>query len=96
MLRRYRENLTSLPEQHALSAQSATRLLRLLRLAVILCHRRDSSHQPPFTLQAEDNALSLSLPASWLAANPLTNAELQQEATRQSDMGWPLSIIASE
>ena len=96
LLRRYRENLTSLPEQHALSAQSATRLLRLLRLAVILCHRRDSSHQPPFTLQAEDNALSLSLPASWLVANPLTNAELQQEATRQSDMGWPLSIIASE
>ncbi|KLV07354.1 guanosine polyphosphate pyrophosphohydrolase [Photobacterium aquae] len=96
LLRRYREQLSSLPEQHALSAPSATRLLRLLRLAVILCHRRDHCHQPPFTLDVTDNKLSLTLPASWLAANPLTDAELQQEANRQSDMGWPLTLIASE
>ncbi|KFK48117.1 guanosine polyphosphate pyrophosphohydrolase, partial [Vibrio vulnificus] len=38
--RRYREGLTSLPEQHALSGNSGKRLLRLLRLAVILSHRR--------------------------------------------------------
>ncbi|MGF1727449.1 guanosine-5'-triphosphate,3'-diphosphate diphosphatase [Photobacterium nomapromontoriensis] len=92
LLRRFREQLTSLPEQHALSAPSATRLLRLLRLAVILCHRRDKAQQPPFTLTVEDNTLTLSLPATWLAANPLSNAELQQEAIRQTDMGWPLVI----
>ncbi len=72
LLRRFREQLTSLPEQHALSAQSAARILRLLRLAVILCHRRDHNHQPPFTLTIDDSKLTLALPALWLNANPLT------------------------
>ncbi|MGF1680834.1 guanosine-5'-triphosphate,3'-diphosphate diphosphatase [Photobacterium minamisatsumaniensis] len=92
LLRRFREQLMSMPEQHALSAQSATRILRLLRLAVILCHRRDHQQQPPFSLCASDSKLTLTLPASWLEANPLTDAELQQEATRQTDMGWPLVL----
>lgn len=96
LLRRFREQLTSLPEQHALSAHSAARLLRLLRLAVILCHRRDHTQQPPFSLSVADNTLVLALPAGWLAANPLTCAELQQEATRQTDMGWPLVIEESK
>ena len=96
LLRRYREQLSSLPEQHALPADNATRLLRLLRLAVILCHRRDHHHQPPFTLAASGDTLTLTLPASWLSANPLTKAELQQEATRQSDMGWPMVLNESE
>lgn len=96
LLRRFREQLTSLPEQHALSAQSATRILRLLRLAVILCHRRDHHQQPPFCLSVVDNTLVLALPAHWLAANPLTRAELQQEAIRQTDMGWPLAIESNQ
>ena len=96
LLRRYREQLSGLPEQHALSAHSAARILRLLRLAVILCHRRDHNHQPPFSLAANGNTLTLTLPASWLSANPLTKAELQQEATRQTDMGWPMVIAQSE
>ncbi|GAB6264429.1 guanosine-5'-triphosphate,3'-diphosphate diphosphatase [Photobacterium sp. CCB-ST2H9] len=92
MLRRYRDNLTSLPEQHALPAANAVRILRLLRLAVILCHRRDSQHQPPARLSVDDSQLTLELPQSWLAANPLTDAELHQEAHRQTDLGWPLHI----
>ncbi|OAN16918.1 guanosine-5'-triphosphate,3'-diphosphate pyrophosphatase [Photobacterium jeanii] len=92
LLRRHREQITSLPEQHALSAASATRILRLLRLAIILCHRREHQHQPPTTLTVNDNNLTLSLPSTWLAQNPLTQAELMQEATRQTDMGWPLAI----
>ncbi|MEJ2764374.1 guanosine-5'-triphosphate,3'-diphosphate diphosphatase [Photobacterium sp. MCCC 1A19761] len=95
LLRRFREQLSSLPEQHAVSAQTATRLLRLLRLAVILCHRRDDSNQPPATLAVKDNQLTLTLPAHWLADNPLTRTELQQEANRQTDMGWPLTLIES-
>lgn len=96
LLRRFREQLTSLPEQHALSAQSAARILRLLRLAVILCHRRDHNQQPPFSLSVAENTLVLTLPAAWLLANPLSRVELQQEATRQTDMGWPLVLEKSE
>ncbi len=92
LVRRYRDNLSSVPEQHAISAQSATRILRLLRLAVILCHRRDDQNQPPCEITALNNTLQLTLPLDWLLNNPLTQAELQQEAHRQSDMGWPLSI----
>lgn len=96
LLRRHNGPLTSLPEQHALSAPSAARLLRLLRLAIILCHRRDQTCLPPFSLRMEDNKLTLLLSAKWLINNPLTRSELTQEATRQTDMGWPMVVTAQD
>ena len=95
-VRRYRDTLCSLPEQHALSAQSANRLLRILRLAVILCHRRNEAEQPPYQLNVSGEQLKLTLPRVWLEANPLSRSELEQEAHRQSDLGWPLQIIENE
>ena len=95
IVRRYREQLSSLPEQHALSGQSAKRLLRLLRLAVLITHRRNPDLEPSFTLQTNNEQLTLSLDADWLTENPLTAAELEIEANRQSDMGWPLTIATS-
>ncbi len=92
--RRYREQLTSLPEQHALSGSSAKRVLRLLRLAVILTHRRNPSLEPQVTLSAEGDKLTLRIDAQWLTANPLTAAELELESNRQTDIGWPLTISA--
>ncbi|MDN3678896.1 guanosine-5'-triphosphate,3'-diphosphate diphosphatase [Vibrio tapetis subsp. quintayensis] len=94
LTRRYKEQLSSLPEQHALSGSSAKRVLRLLRLAVLLTHRRSSTLQPVVTLKAEADNLSLCVAKSWLEQNPLTRAELEIEAHRQSDMGWPLTINA--
>lgn len=93
VVRRYREQLTSLPEQHALSATSAKRVLRLLRLAVLLSHRRNSELEPEVSLISEGDKLQLTLSADWLAVNPLTAAELEIEANRQSDIGWPLNIV---
>ncbi len=92
LLRRYRDKITNLPEQYALSATSASRLLRILRLAVILCHRRDESVVPNITLSANDDQLTLTISAQWLVQNPLSSAELQLEATRQTDIGWPLTL----
>lgn len=92
VVRRYREQLTSLPEQYALSGTSAKRLLRLLRLAVLLSHRRCAALEPDVTLTAEDDKLTLRLCGSWLSKHPLTRTELEQEANRQTDIGWPLSI----
>lgn len=94
MVRRYREQLSSLPEQHALSSQSSKRLLRLLRLAVLLTHRRSPSLQPEFELLANDDHLTLKMNPIWLASNPLTQAELEIEANRQSDIGWPLTLTS--
>lgn len=92
LVRRYRDQLSSLPEQHALSGQSCKRLLRLLRLSVLLTHRRSAHLQPEFELQAEGDQLTLKMDAQWLQHNPLTQAELEIEANRQSDIGWPLTL----
>ncbi len=92
--RRYREQLTSLPEQYALSGISGKRVLRLLRLAVLLSHRRCVELEPKVNLIADGDDLILSIEKSWLDANPLTHAELELEANRQTDIGWPLCIEA--
>lgn len=96
LTRRYREQLTSLPEQHALSVTSSKRVLRLLRLAVLLSHRRCVELEPNIVLTAEDDELTLSIDKQWLQVNPLTRAELELEANRQTDMGWPLNIQAND
>lgn len=90
--RRYRETLTSLPEQYALSASSAKRLLRLLRLAVILSHRRQRDLEPEFRLIADGDTLELHIAQAWLDTHPLTKAELELEINRQTDIGWPLTL----
>lgn len=92
--RRYREQLTSLPEQHAVSGSSAKHILRLLRLAVLFTHRRNPALEPNIALTSEGDKLTLTIDAKWLEANPLTSAELEIEANRQSDIGWPLVVIA--
>ncbi len=90
--RRYRDTLTAMPEQHALSANSGKRMLRLLRLAVIISHRRQPDLEPEFTLSAEGDNLTLTIAPQWLATHPLTKAELELEANRQTDIGWPLTL----
>lgn len=92
IVRRYREQLTSLPEQYALSGTSGKRVLRLLRLAVLLSHRRSPALEPMVELSAQEDKLTLTLDGEWLAKNPLTRTELELEANRQTDIGWPLSI----
>jgi len=92
LARRYREQLTSLPEQHAVSGTSSKRILRLLRLAILLSHRRNPDLEPQVKLSAEGDKLTLLIAQPWLDANPLTAAELEIEANRQTDIGWPLSI----
>jgi exopolyphosphatase/guanosine-5'-triphosphate,3'-diphosphate pyrophosphatase len=94
MARRYRDQLTSLPEQHAVSTSSAKRMLRLLRLSVLLTHRRNPQLEPAVDLESHDDKLTLSIDAKWLESNPLTAAELEIEANRQTDIGWPLQVIA--
>jgi exopolyphosphatase/guanosine-5'-triphosphate,3'-diphosphate pyrophosphatase len=93
--RRYRDTLSALPEQHAISALSAKRVLRLLRLAVILSHRRQRCLEACCRLTAEKETLTLTISQQWLTNNPLTKSELEIEANRQTDMGWPLIIQAN-
>ncbi|MCK8079196.1 guanosine-5'-triphosphate,3'-diphosphate diphosphatase [Vibrio sp. 1CM2L] len=95
LTRRYREQLTSLPEQHAISGTSSKRILRILRLAILLTHRRNPDLEPQVTLTANGDNLTLTIDKQWLASNPLTAAELEIESNRQTDIGWPLTIAES-
>ena len=95
LARRYREQLTSLPEQHAVSGTSSKRILRILRLAILLTHRRTPELEPKVQLTTESDNLTLTISKQWLQDNPLTAAELEIESNRQTDIGWPL-IIAEQ
>ncbi|GAL13462.1 guanosine-5'-triphosphate,3'-diphosphate pyrophosphatase [Vibrio astriarenae] len=43
-------------------------------------------------IKSDGEALTLNINHAWLEANPLTAAELEIEANRQTDIGWPLAI----
>jgi exopolyphosphatase / guanosine-5'-triphosphate,3'-diphosphate pyrophosphatase len=70
------ERLQALPK---VWHQSALRLMILLRFAVLLNRSRSSKPLPVFSLLVEDNGLQLRFPPDWLAANPLTVADLDRE-----------------
>lgn len=84
--------LAPLQQQGAIDPKLAILLARLLRLAIILCLRRTRGTVPAFTLRAEEETLILQLPANWEQTHPLRISELQQEAQRQTEQGWPLVI----
>lgn len=94
VMRRYKDALTPLPGQQAVDPQSADSIVRLLRLAVLITHRRDVALQPEIQLSATDGALILHISRAWCESNPLTYAELEIEANRQTDMNWILTIEA--
>lgn len=57
----------------------ALRLTVLLRLAVLFNRGRTGGPGTALRLAASGRRLEVSLPASWLRANPLTEADLEQE-----------------
>ncbi len=94
LLRRYRESFSAMPAQHAVSDASAQRMLRILRLALILTHRRDVNLAPAVTLSENDDVLSLSINATWLDANSIRRVEIEIEGDKQRNIGWDLVINA--
>ncbi|MDM7861562.1 guanosine-5'-triphosphate,3'-diphosphate pyrophosphatase [Alteromonas sp. ASW11-36] len=66
-------------------------LLRILRLAVVLCIRRADLDIPKFELAIEDQHWRLTFPDGWLKTHPLLSAELSNESWLQHKAGWQLS-----
>jgi exopolyphosphatase / guanosine-5'-triphosphate,3'-diphosphate pyrophosphatase len=85
-------DLALLTQQNAVPPRMAERLSRLLRLAIIFSSRRRDDTLPAVRLQADDDALHLTLPAGWLAAHPLRAELLEQESHYQSYVHWLLTI----
>ncbi|MDC8832170.1 Ppx/GppA phosphatase family protein [Alteromonas gilva] len=65
-------------------------LLRVLRIAVVVCLRRHQQHIPAISLSINDSEWTLSFPEKWLKEHPLINAELVNEAWLQHKAGWRL------
>ena len=65
----------------------ARRLCVILRLAVLLHRGRSGDVKPDPILAVEGDKLGISFPNDWLAAHPLTQLELEQEAERLATAG---------
>ena len=84
--------LDTLEKQGAVTGRQAIRLARILRIALILCMRRTQGTVPSFTLQAEEESLTLTLPKGWMDEHYLRASELRLEVERQQKMGWPTRV----
>ncbi|WP_438864452.1 Ppx/GppA phosphatase family protein [Neptunicella sp.] len=65
-------------------------LTRVLRIAVILCIRRNSDSLPHILIEYDSDKLILTFPEGWLKAHPLIDAELANEKWQQHRVGWLL------
>ena len=71
---------------------TATKLLAIFRLAVILCRRRKDEVLPQYKTNVDKQTLMLCLPTDWLENHPLIADELMQENKHLAALNLQLSI----
>ncbi len=81
----------ALPERLRLPA---SRIIALLRLAVLLQRSRVAAAPPPAVVQANGSVLQLALPRTWLDTHPLTRADLEQERAYLKPLDIKLQLSA--
>ncbi|TLX54303.1 exopolyphosphatase [Stutzerimonas nosocomialis] len=69
-----------------------TRLCVLLRFAILFHHIRGPQQAPTCQLSAGDDSLDIAFPEGWLANNPLTQADFDQEAEWLKRIDFTLSV----
>jgi exopolyphosphatase/guanosine-5'-triphosphate,3'-diphosphate pyrophosphatase len=72
--------------------EMALRLALLLRLAVLLNRSRSGADLPAIRLDVGEQSLALDFDEDWLAANPLTVADLERESSYARAVGYELSF----
>lgn len=82
----------SLLTQSVTTTKIAGCLLTILRLAVILCHRRKTDALPAYQAFIKDKQINLCLPSSWLDKHPLIADELLQENENLAVLDFTLNI----
>ncbi|GAA5136121.1 guanosine-5'-triphosphate,3'-diphosphate pyrophosphatase [Thalassotalea piscium] len=85
-------DVTLLKSLSAVSFQHACYYLTILRLAIILCRRRQDDVLPSYQTKVENNTIFLCLPNQWLAQHPLIADELLQENKELKKIGLTLKI----
>jgi len=82
-------SLHALPEAWR---EAGLRLLMILRLAVLLNRSRKGTEQPPVRIDVSEKRINIAFDADWLAANPLTIADLEREKEFLEQVGYDLVI----
>lgn len=72
----------------------ALRSALLLRLSVLLHRSHDRAELPDFGLEVSDSTLRLQVPRAWLAAHPLTEADLANEGEHLRKRDYSLVVVA--
>ncbi|AOE88058.1 exopolyphosphatase [Pseudomonas sp. TCU-HL1] len=81
LVRGHRRNIPK--DRFAEFGEEGVKLLRLcvlLRFAILFHHIRGTSAMPSVQLRASGNNFEVQFPKDWLEANPLTQADFEQEA----------------
>lgn len=68
-------------------------LVRILRLSVVICIRRQVNEVPPVSIAIDGDHWLLTFPENWLKTHPLLNAELVNETWLQHRAGWHLECV---
>lgn len=74
------------------SQEIVSRLVLVLRLAVIFHRSRSAVELPPIKIELKSEKIILHLPASWAEQHPLTQDDLEQEAEYAQSLGVKLKV----
>ena len=64
----------------------------ILRLAILYHHIRGNQDMPELAVEAGQDYLILHFPEGWLEANPLTQADFDQEALYWAKASYRLTV----
>ena len=81
------------PAEDFAGATHLARLCALLRIAVVLHRSRADGPLPPLGVAPVEGGVRLSLPKKWLHAHPLTELDLEQEASHLA--AGPVRLLVS-
>lgn len=84
-----REHLAKLPPE---KVETAIHLGVIFRLSVALNRSRSARPLPKVSVEARRSAISLEFPKDWLEENPLTRADLEEDAARLLGVGIQLTV----
>ncbi|WP_252271933.1 exopolyphosphatase [Pseudomonas subflava] len=93
LVRGHRRNIPK--ERFAEFGEDGVQLLRLcvlLRFAILFHHIRGTQEMPRVQLEAGPQSLDLTFPEGWLTANPLTQADFEQEAEWLTRIGFVMTV----
>ncbi|MBI3188920.1 MAG: Ppx/GppA family phosphatase [Gammaproteobacteria bacterium] len=77
------------------SQEMVKKLVVVLRLAVIFHRSRSDIKLPFISIEAKQEKIILSIPASWIEQHPLTLNDLEQEADHIQSLGIKLKVKTS-